>query len=176
LEIVSFVDDPGLDLPGLALRLKETFRLPVRMSDSMHGLDFAYDPVRNQYLSTAILSMLLGIRSLDSTRVLAIVDVDLFIPILTYVFGEAQLGGTVAVVSAHRLRPASYGLPDDGSQVKERLVKEAVHELGHTFGLVHCPNLGCVLGSSTYPENIDLKEAEFCPACRALLDSRLPSH
>jgi len=95
--------------------------------------------------------------------------VDLFIPVLTFVFGQAQLGGKAAVVSTLRLKQEYYELPPNETVFLERLGKEAVHELGHTFGLVHCLNQGCVLNASTYVEEIDLKEADFCPECAQLL-------
>jgi archaemetzincin len=102
-------------------------------------------------------------------KVLAVVAEDLFIPILTFVFGEAQLGGDFAVVSYHRLRNAAYGLPPDPGLESNRLLKEALHELGHTLGLVHCASLDCVMHTSTYVEDIDLKEAMFCPSCRTFV-------
>ena len=99
LEIVSFVKDPEYDWPGLCQRLGQTFRMTVQLTWPTLDLEFAYNPARGQYLSTAMLSKLLEIRNPAATKSLGITDLDLFIPILTYVFGEAQLGGTVAVVS-----------------------------------------------------------------------------
>lgn len=173
MEIVSFVRGREYNLPGLCRRLERTFRTKIRLTYPDFRLDFAYHHARNQYLSTAVLSKLLEVRNRAASKSLAITDLDLFIPILTYVFGEAQLGGTVAVVSTHRLRPSFYGLPDDGILLRERLVKEATHELGHTFGLLHCPNQQCVLASSTYAENIDNKRADFCAHCQIFLNQAL---
>ena len=93
-------------------------------------------------------------------------DVDLFIPILTFVFGEAQLQGIGSVVSTHRLHNRFYGLPEDRELTTDRLLKEAVHELGHTYGLIHCSQQRCVMNASTYVENIDQKPAELCPVCQ----------
>jgi len=100
--------------------------------------------------------------------VLGVADSDLFIPILTFVFGEAQLGpadATAALVSMYRLRQEFYGMPPDPETLSARLLKEALHELGHTFGLRHCADYRCVMSSSPSVENIDLKLAQFCPAC-----------
>ncbi len=94
---------------------------------------------------------------------------DLYIPVLTFVFGEAQLSDGGAVVSTHRLRQEFYGLPADLELLRERLLKEALHELGHTYGLRHCPDYLCVMSSSNGVERIDLKRAEFCPACAPAL-------
>ena len=75
------------------------------------------------------------------------------------------------VVSAHRLRQEFYGLPTDPELLHERLLKEALHELGHTYGLRHCPDYTCVMSASNGVERIDLKRAEFCPACTQLIPS-----
>jgi archaemetzincin len=92
-----------------------------------------------------------------------VTDVDLFIPILTFVFGEAQVGGRTAVVSTARL--GEPGLRDDRI-VLERLSKESVHEMGHVLGLLHCETPGCVMGRSASVRDVDEKRAELCPACR----------
>jgi archaemetzincin len=132
--------------------------------DGLNG-EFAYNPVRGQYHSTEILKRLLQDPHAESWRILGVTDVDLYIPILTFVFGEAQLGDTGALVSTHRLRPEFYGMPQDPGLIQERLLKEALHELGHTFGLQHCPNYLCVMSASHSVERIDLKQADFCMAC-----------
>ncbi|TPW11234.1 MAG: peptidase, zinc-dependent [bacterium] len=93
----------------------------------------------------------------------------LFIPVLSFVFGEAQLDGPAAVVSTWRLDPVAYGLPGDAARLQERLAKEITHELGHTLGLYHCRQFECVMRSSTDVEEIDLKRGVFCPECRKLL-------
>ena len=91
--------------------------------------------------------------------------VDLFIPVLTHVFGEAQLDGCAALVSAYRLDNQLYGLPPNRDLLFQRLCKEAIHELGHTYNLLHCHNQTCVMMSSTYVEDIDLKSHQFCDRC-----------
>ena len=101
----------------------------------------------------------------DTWRLLAVAESDLYIPILTFVFGEAQLGGECAVVSWHRLRQEFYGLPADDQLLRERLWKEAAHELGHTLHLAHCDDYGCVMASSHAVEWIDIKQGEFCGSC-----------
>jgi archaemetzincin len=123
--------------------------------------DDAYDARRKQWSSSRILAWLT--RSGPEGRVLGVTDVDLFIPILTFVFGEAQLGGRAAVVSMARLQEP--GLRDDRI-VLERLAKESVHELGHVFGLLHCDSPGCVMGRSSSVRDVDRKRGELCRACR----------
>jgi archaemetzincin len=146
---------------GLAARLRVACWISP---DGLEG-EFAYNPGRGQYHSTEILKRLLQGPHAESWRILGVTDADLYIPILTFVFGEAQLGDTGALVSAHRLRPEFYGMPKDPRLVQERLLKEALHELGHTFGLQHCPDYLCVMSASHSVERIDLKQADFCAAC-----------
>jgi archaemetzincin len=102
----------------------------------------------------------------NGSRILAVTSLDLFVPVLTFVFGEAQLAGNCAVVSIHRLREEVYGLPPNPGLLAERLAKEAIHELGHTFGLRHCDDWNCAMASSHSVEWLDVKGADLCPACR----------
>jgi archaemetzincin len=133
------------------------------------NLRAAYDSSRKQTNSTALLVQILNRSAAPSRKSIAIVEVDLFIPILTFVFGEAQLGGPAAIVSAHRLCNGFYGLPNDKAVMIDRLEKEIIHELGHTFGLYHCHQFECVMRSSTYVEEIDMKRASPCGDCALLL-------
>lgn len=153
----------------LSTRLHETFGLTVRIRSPWFDPELAFDASRGQYNSTLLLKQLLDHDDSSSSRILGVTRVDLFIPVLTYVFGEAQLDGRAAVVSIHRLQNELYGLPPDPSLLLERLEKEAVHELGHTYGLVHCPDPDCVMHASTYVEEIDIKSADFCIACLTTL-------
>jgi archaemetzincin len=142
--------------------------LDVAVVTRQRGFDpeQAYDASRGQYSSRRLLELLLANADPASDRVLGVAGVDLFVPVLTYVFGEAQLGGRAAVVSLHRLRPDLYGLPADERLLARRLVTEAVHELGHTWNLLHCRVQSCAMHASTYAEEIDLKTPELCPDCR----------
>jgi archaemetzincin len=134
--------------------------------------EFAYHPERQQYHSTEILVRLASLRRSDSWRLVGITALDLYIPILTFVFGEAEINGSCAVVSLHRLRQEFYGLPPDPALLRERIVKETVHELGHTFRLTHCDDYSCVMASSHSVEWIDLKTSGFCRQCAAALAAR----
>jgi archaemetzincin len=161
--------DPSL-ISELRDALEDTLRLPVAVHPLVLDLKPFYSQQRVQYNSTEILQALGGLMGTED-KTLAVIEEDLFIPILTFVFGEAQLDGSCAVVSSHRLRNARYGLPPDPTKEFSRLLKEAVHELGHTFGLVHCSIPDCVMRASTYVEDIDLKGVSFCTSCRALLEA-----
>lgn len=99
-------------------------------------------------------------------------DEDIYIPILTFVFGEAQLEGRCALMSGHRLHQEFYGLPRDEDLYMHRCEKEAVHELGHTMGLKHCQNFECVMRYSNSVADIDIKRNVFCPDCSRILGIR----
>ncbi|HXX65143.1 MAG TPA: archaemetzincin family Zn-dependent metalloprotease [Bacteroidota bacterium] len=166
-----------LPLGGASATLAETlqghleriFRTDVSLRDFALDLDEFFDPARGQYNSTRLLMHLKAhyapLQAPGSVKVLGLVPFDLFIPILTHVFGEAELGGNVAVVSYYRLAPERYGLPPDDALFTARLVKEVVHELGHAHALTHCSTYSCVMHSSSYVEEIDLKESAFCIPC-----------
>ena len=97
-------------------------------------------------------------------------NVDLFIPILTYIFGQAYLNGRAGIVSIFRLGNERYGIKPDEAILLERFKKEIIHELGHTFGLIHCFDPICVMRSGTYVEDIDLKSRHLCIRCREHLE------
>ncbi len=157
---------PGLDLlEHLAASLARTFRTPCRIRPELVDVGFSLDENRRQYYSTAILQRLERAADPDA-RVLGVTGCDLYVPVLTFVFGEAQLDGRCAVVSMARLKEEFYGMPAQENLLRERLVKEAAHEVGHTFGLRHCPDWRCVMASTHAVERLDVKSAEFCAACR----------
>jgi archaemetzincin len=149
----------------------ETFHKGTKIEEMRIDLAAAFDPNRVQHNSSLVLQQLIGQPPPDADKVLGVLDVDLFIPILTFVFGEAQLQGIGAVVSTHRLHNRFYGLPENRELMTDRLLKEAVHELGHTFGLIHCLQPRCVMNASTYVENIDQKPVEFCSLCQKNLNN-----
>jgi len=150
--------------------LEATFGLTVTLN-AERALDpvFAFEPSRNQYYSTQLIKHLLRLYPSFPGKILGVTAYDLYIPVLTYVFGEAQLNGAVAVVSSYRLDNTYYGLPLDAALLEERLIKETVHELGHTFGLLHCHDYECVMHSSTAVEDIDVKGERICGVCSTLL-------
>ena len=132
----------------------------------------SFEARRNQYYSTKILKEMLGEVPQDAFKLLGVTEKDLCIPILTYVFGEAQVGGTAAVVSLARLRQEYYGLAPDRPLLLERLRKECLHELGHTFGLVHCPLRDCVMHLSNTVVDVDTRGRDFCRGCRTVVASK----
>lgn len=160
--------DPRI-LDFLRLVLSDSFSLPCEIRPSKLGISPHYNPLRDQYYSTQILGRLHSLAPADA-KILGVTGFDLFIPILTFVFGEAQLSDRAALVSVHRLYQTFYGLPEDDELFLRRCEKEALHELGHTFGLLHCSDYECVMNFSNSIEEVDLKTNTFCSSC----GSRLP--
>jgi archaemetzincin len=160
-------------LDPLEKKVAQCFGQPVKRMHCDIDLEKTYDFNRRQYNSSQILLQLIQSAPADTIKILGVTAVDLFIPILTYVFGEAQLGGVGALVSMHRLNNRLYGLPDNDQLLRERLNKESIHELGHTFGLLHCSKPGCVLSPSTYVEDIDQKSDRVCHECRTQLSDHV---
>ncbi|HYM76747.1 MAG TPA: archaemetzincin [Candidatus Dormibacteraeota bacterium] len=148
-------------------------RLPVSCEILPFSLDPtpSYHPERQQFHSSEILQRMQSMVRPKDWRFLAVASVDLYIPILKYVFGEAQMGGPCAVVSTFRLRQEFYGLDRDDGLLGQRLLKESVHELGHTLDVHHCQDYRCVMASSHAVEWIDLRESALCEACAAIVEA-----
>ena len=153
----------------VAANLQEILHLPVDIIPARQAPEFAYNDRRKQYHAALILKKLAESRR-PHPRILALVSVDLFIPVLTHVFGEAQMGGRAAVVSVHRL-----GQKEEGSRIPldtfyERAVKVALHEVAHTFDLVHCKQPECIMRLSSGPNDLDELPLFFCEYCEAFLE------
>jgi archaemetzincin len=167
LQLLPIGDLDGRLLMELAPAMANLFQVPTEILSSNLDPEFAYHRERQQFHSSEILHAMQGYVDQDSWRVLGIASVDLYIPILTFVFGEAQIGGPCGLISTHRLRQEFYGLPRDYSILQQRLFKEAVHEIGHTLDLTHCDDYRCAMAPSHAVEWIDLKDSALCESCQA---------
>ena len=162
------VYDPEL-LREIRNTIHKAFGYPVIISSIIEDISFAYYPGRNQYNSSVILEKLAQSAPPEALKVIAVTRVDLFIPILTYVYGEAQLGGRACIVSTHRLADDSSIMLEE-EKAWERVSKEAVHELGHTFNIRHCKDPMCIMHFCRSIRDVDRKSDRMCRYCRVLLD------
>ena len=162
LESLGDIADEMME--SLKYRVAGVFHCPAETRARPEGLAWAYNADRKQYSSSKLLASL-G-RSDIQARVVGIADVDLYVPRLNFVFGEADVLSGTAIVSLLRLRQEYYGLAPDEALLLERATKEIVHELGHTFGLGHCPNGKCVMHFSNSLADTDLKRSGCCSDCR----------
>lgn len=153
----------------LADGIANEFNVPVRIREASFDLSDYFDPGRRQYNGNKLLEQLGRMITPGSLKTIGLFNVDLFIPILTFIFGQATLGGDKGIASAYRLNNELYGMPPDKNLLRDRFRKEVIHELGHTFGLIHCQNVDCVMRASTYVEDIDLKSMHLCDSCRNAL-------
>ncbi len=142
------------------------FSMPVITCEGHLEISEFFDPARKQYDGNKLLKEIEIRFASENDKTLGLFNVDLFIPILTFIFGQAFLNGRCGIASAYRLANERYGLKPDETVFTDRLRKEIIHELGHTFGLYHCINPTCVMRSSTYVEDIDEKDWKFCAKCR----------
>ena len=145
--------------------------LAHRLEDVLDA-EAGYDSVRDQYAGGAMLNGLRARFDPEADRILGLTDVDCYAPDLNFVFGQAALRAGPAFVALLRLRPSFYGLTADRRLYRERVLKEAVHELGHTWGLQHCENPECVMHFSNRFRDTDLKRASFCKRCQRLLQQK----
>ncbi len=154
----------------VVLDVSREFTHPVELKDSSLDISRFYNPGRRQYDANKLLQAISEWAPSDEVKVMGIVRVDLYIPILTYIFGQAKLNGYTGLASLYRLRNEHYGLEADYDLLIDRFSKVIIHELGHTFGLIHCSNPVCVMRSCTYVEDLDQKEKQFCFRCRTELN------
>ena len=156
--------------------ISREFSYPVRTKSGNLDLSEFYDPARRQYNGTTLLKKIDDEFAGDHSKTLGLFNIDLFIPILTYIFGQAFLSGRVGIASVYRLSNERYGIRPDQGILEERFRKEAIHELGHMFGLIHCSDPLCVMRSSTYVEDIDQKSHTLCSTCSIQLERNRFDH
>ena len=152
--------------------IRRIYGFPSTVMPLLENAGFAFDSLRNQYHSTPVLEKLESCAPSFALKVLAITDVDLFIPVLTHVYGEAQLGGKTCIVSTYRFKGSHLPARINGSHI-QRIVKEAIHELGHTFGLRHCREHSCIMHYCRTELDVDRKSDQLCRYCKILLEDEI---
>jgi archaemetzincin len=168
-EQLTSIEDTHLDLIPMgkvdmtavsvvAANIQAILGLNTRILPVQPEPEHAYLARRGQYDGGKIINELAA--ASDGSRFrLAVVSVDIFTPILTFVFGESQLGGKAAVVSLFRTKTKSR------DKSYNRAAKIAIHEIGHLLGIVHCRTPDCIMGFSNNLEKLDTLPMRFCEAC-----------
>lgn len=150
--------------------ITHVFHYPVYLKQCNIDISRFYNPGRRQYNANGILKVVMDAAPQEAVKTMGLLRVDLYIPILTYIFGQAALNGSSGIASLYRLKNERYGLKPDNALLIERFSKVIIHELGHAFGLIHCIYPVCIMRSSTYVEDLDQKEKHFCYKCEAELN------
>lgn len=152
-------------LERLAQTMLHEIGLQSRTGQALFDVEAAFDPIRRQYNASMLRRQLRTSQLSRPPKSMIITDYDLFIPVLTFVFGEAQLSGDSAIISTCRLHPNFYGQSPDNELLFLRLCKEVIHETGHLYGLRHCQRAGCVMAACTNIETVDARSSRFCLDC-----------
>ncbi|MDB9823320.1 hypothetical protein OAC89_06455 [Deltaproteobacteria bacterium] len=156
----------------IGIGISEKFGYRVKTVSLLKEIDFALNPDREQYHSTIILEKLATLAPSNTIKLLAVCEQDLFIPILTHVYGEAQLGGKSCIISTYHLKD-SLPIVYARKTYYNRVIKEAIHELGHTFNLRHCPDKSCCMHYCHSVKDVDNKSNLFCRYCKILIEDEI---
>lgn len=152
-------------LQNFITELSKRFSSKINVIDLPLDLDNFFSPDRKQYFSTQIIAEAMKLTDKYNGKIILLTDVDIFVPVLTFIFGEAQLNGKHALLSVCRLHEEFYSGISNDKLLLERTIKEALHELGHCYGLRHCIDWDCVMHSSPGIEEVDIKGSTFCHNC-----------
>ena len=163
--------DPEL-CDSICKGIVQAFGFPCEIKPLLKDLTFAFNAERLQYHSTPILEKLAALIPASAIKVIAVTQVDLFIPILTHVYGEAQLGGKTCIISTCRLAEKN-SLADPHRILICRAIKEAIHELGHTFNLRHCRERSCIMHYCRCIKDVDGKSEHICRYCTVMLHDEI---
>lgn len=163
----------------------EGFQVPVaRTISALSGIRatvtdnpvrlMGYNDSRRQLDAAALLDSASAYRRrhMITDPVIIVISQDLYSPVHSFVFGLAREPAGVAVVSAARLRNEYYNLAPSDDDLTDRLIKEGAHEIGHLFGLSHCPDPQCIMFRPDTLAELDRKKKIFCETCRSTLESK----
>jgi archaemetzincin len=152
-------------LDRLAVCLEERFLVTARVERSLVVPRSTLNATRGQLFVATLMSKVQRAHPDPGALSLALTDFDLYKTSHRFVFGDADDEQGVAVVSIHRLRSEFYCEPSDANLLFQRALKEAIHELGHAFGLKHCYNARCAMYYSNSIFETDNKMPHFCEIC-----------
>ncbi|MDM8538221.1 zinc metallopeptidase [Desulfobacterales bacterium HSG17] len=162
----------------VAANIQAVYSLPVEILGPMKLPEYAFDKKRMQYDAGCILDLLDKTDTETADKIIAVCTVDLFIPIFTHVFGEAQLGGKSAVVSIYRLQQSPESLSESlifEHLIYERMAKVALHETGHLFNMHHCHDEKCLMHFSGNLDDLDKTPMLICRYCLAVFRDAIKS-
>ncbi len=171
--VVPIGDVHEITSKTIAANILGYLNLKVDILPPLEHPDYAHNKMRRQYDAGAILKALESEPFHDYTKVIGVIDVDIFVPILTYVFGEARQGGKYALVSVYRLKRNLDGSSSPMSLLLERAAKIALHELSHLFDLHHCMDTRCLMHFSGELDHLDKTPLYFCKYCSTYLRDAL---
>ncbi len=167
--LISFGYFDSEFLKKITENIHREFFVNVEIKDGHLDLSDFFEAERGQYNANKLSHFIESHFSKDDSKIIGLFNVDIFIPIFTYIFGQAYLKGRSGIASSFRLSNERYGIEADDDLLLERFSKEIIHELGHTYGLIHCYNSDCIMRSGTYVEDIDQKNSSLCPKCKETL-------
>jgi archaemetzincin len=155
----------------VSIEIFRVYQKHVVIQELRIDLSEYYDAQRRQYNAHNLLKLIDEKYAEPNCKTIGLFQVDIFIPIFTYIFGQAYINGKSAIASLYRLSNELYGLSEDRELLNARFCKVVLHELGHTFGLKHCINYQCIMRVGSYVEDIDQKLDSLCLTCNSELES-----
>lgn len=163
---LGVVDDIAVSVA--AAHIQMVFKLPVDVEPGLECPEYTVLQARCQYNAAGLVEFLAKGLTRHTLR-LGLTGEDISLPFLTYVYGEAQIGGKAGVISTCRLGMTKKGAAVKKSKMYERLAKVSVHETGHLLGLLHCSRPECVMNFSAGLDHLDRLTLAFCSGCLGYL-------
>ena len=175
IKILPLLNVSDKILNDLKEEIGRAFLTKVEIEKALVSLpDNVYNKEKEQYDASKLVDYLSKYaEKIGGEKIVAVCNLDLYIEGMNFVFGVAQKGGGVCLISLYRLDQRFYAKESNYGKLKERATKETIHELGHCFGLEHCKKEDCVMFFSNHILSVDQKEKFFCDNCRELLRGKL---
>jgi archaemetzincin len=177
---VIYIQKIGNVEPSILIKLKKNLKWTLKdyidsvkiLKDEIPIIDFPYNPISKQYDASYIFEVLdKNIKNKNQFRTLGVIDEDIYADTLNFIFGRAKYPKNefykyhgIALISVARLKENFYRRSPNESLFELRVLKEAIHELGHTFGLPHCHN-HCIMRFSNHLKDTDDKPYKYCDTC-----------
>lgn len=164
IEIIPLINPPDFILDEIKIELEKIFNLEVKIGDKINPKDIHKNYLRNQYYASKLIDYMKELNINNADKIIGVISEDIFDEGYNFLFGCAELNGKYSIISIYRLFDKNIEI------FKERCIKEAIHEIGHTFGLNHCDNKKCVMNFSLSLLDVDKKDKYFCKMCEMKLN------